>query len=272
MWKKNEDGGSVAWRKDGRVYWKKGLDLEGMLRECHDLPLTYIAHFRKASIGGVKPELCHPFPVNPSASTELNGSVKGTVFFHNGTLHSWRVNLFDCARAFSVKLPTGKWSDTRALAWMIHYWGKGLVDVLDVKGVLFGPTHGDLDAFDGPTGWEDTNNVWVSNLEWQNQFVRKVNSYRWCKAMPCNRHDVADNGFCPDHQPKSVIVYDANGDIISGKSGGASDNGPFLELAIAEKAFNDGLMSKKKLNKIRRKFERAIQFPRSRGAAALMDS
>ena len=108
--RRNPHGAGVAWLHDGKVRWKKGLlatDVSSMIAEGA-LPFPYVVHFRLASIGEQSPELCHPFPIDPQASLELEGEADEVVF-HNGTWsdyeeHSERLKL------------EGAISDSRVLA------------------------------------------------------------------------------------------------------------------------------------------------------------
>jgi hypothetical protein len=74
----------VAWREGGRVRWQKNLNTGETLRLLKKLDGEVIIHFRWASVGGIDPRLCHPFPVTPKASTSLSGMAE-SVLFHNGT-------------------------------------------------------------------------------------------------------------------------------------------------------------------------------------------
>src|SRR5947209_8400141 len=79
----NPHGAGVAWREeDGRIHWRKNLSavqVECLLRE---LSGGVVIHFRWASVGGVNERLCHPFPINQTASLKLAGRAK-SVLFHN---------------------------------------------------------------------------------------------------------------------------------------------------------------------------------------------
>ena len=173
---KNAHGFGVAWREDGHVRWKKGLDLDAALKLCAELPLPFVAHFRNASPslgannGKIK-ELCHPFAVDFRASAHLEGRTKGSVLFHNGWWGVWKSELKDAikgAKQYKAKLPKGNWSDSRAMAFCLAVWGEGYADLIDEKIVVFGPNEEDLDVQAG-TGWKHVNDVWCSNDEYMNE-------------------------------------------------------------------------------------------------------
>ena len=89
----NSDGGAIAWlNKDGTMSYKKGIKaskiskiIKNQLTPNH--VKTAIIHFRIASVGGVKPQLCHPFEITEEVTLNMK-AVKTTkeLLFHNGTL------------------------------------------------------------------------------------------------------------------------------------------------------------------------------------------
>src|SRR3990167_4580457 len=126
MFSANDHGGGVAWREGGLVHWKKGLDEAEMQEFVAALPLPFVAHFRIASCGAKSKELCHPFPVSKDASLALEGTTKGYVLFHNGHWAEWKPFTKETALKMGRPLPTGQWSDTRAMAWAAHNYGLGI--------------------------------------------------------------------------------------------------------------------------------------------------
>ena len=162
----NDDGGGMAWREadekgENVVVWKKGLTVEQMTELCATAPIPYIAHFRVASIGGVRPSLTHPFPIGKVASLALEGRTKGYVLFHNGHWKEWSDECKRAAIQSNTPIPIGRWSDTRAMAWLCSIYGPGFMEFLpEQKGIVFGPN--DMHIFDG-SGWYPINNVWCSN-------------------------------------------------------------------------------------------------------------
>ena len=78
-----------------------------------------VIHFRWASVGGVNPRLCHPFPVDRGAETKLSGTTK-TLLFHNGTWRSHASALEYLEREQERKI-AGPISDSRVLALLLAH-------------------------------------------------------------------------------------------------------------------------------------------------------
>jgi hypothetical protein len=92
LWQGNPDGaGYWVEREDGDVFFSKGFfDLASFMKAilAEDLTGTnrYAIHFRWASVGEVKPSLCHPFTAeNGGKWWQLKG-LSSRVVMHNGTL------------------------------------------------------------------------------------------------------------------------------------------------------------------------------------------
>lgn len=213
MWNKNPDGGGLAWRKDGYVHWKKGLKLSEMQGMIKSLPTPFIAHFRIASVGGVKDELCHPFPISEKVELDLSGKTKGGVLFHNGHWGDWKKELV----SMHVKLPRNPWSDSRAMALMTYYSGFGFLDVLDEKVICFYPDG--IEIFNGWWKQMGPDKIWCSNDFFETQTGGRVygsfhdGTYefqRMCKFGNCTRRDNLDTrGYCPTHSPEEKKVESA---------------------------------------------------------------
>jgi hypothetical protein len=82
------------------------------------IPGTVVMHARWASVGGIRAELRHPFPVTAECSLAATGSAPA-VLFQNGTWFEWRDQL-DAAVAEGLEVPDGAMSDARAAAWLIY--------------------------------------------------------------------------------------------------------------------------------------------------------
>lgn len=283
-WGMNDDGGGVAWREeiDGLtlVRWKKGLTLSEMQEMCRELPIPYIAHFRIASVGGVCDELCHPFPVDIGGLNVTDGQTGGGVLFHNGDWKEWREVGTQVASSAGIKLPGGKWSDSRAMAWLIPTLGPGFMDFYGHKGVLFTPD--DIEIFWGESGWKDINGVLCSN-DYFTYRQRKGNTAFstpvMCKNKHCCRTDLVKDGYCTYHanemaankngadQPKSEVnpTQKSGGETVtdttSGANGGPRVPTPFQVLMNAERLHKEGKLSKKKLKRLRRKLTGSASQP-----------
>ncbi len=230
-WEKNKHGGGLAWREVNKtsgkkeVHWKKGVETVAEMKTLiAELPLPFIAHFRIASVdgGGVNPKLTHPFPITKTVPLFLDGITQGDVLFHNGNWKDWDGECRAAAINSNNKVPTGKWSDTRGMAWLCAIYGNGFMELLpNQKGVIFGPNG--YDIFTG-NGWEEIEDgdvkVWCSN----DYFWPKATTYNhgnhhtsynqgqnygsfhgsnvkpMCVFPRCIRTDIDDKKYCPDHK------------------------------------------------------------------------
>lgn len=164
----NKDGAGAAWREGGKVHWKKGLlGPEEMLEIAETKPLPFILHFRIPTVGGKRKELAHPFLISKGSSLELEGTTKDYVLFHNGHWGRWKETSIEAAVKSNTKLPPGKWSDSRAMAWVASIYGLGLLDWTDEKFVAFGPGQDDIEV--SSHGWTLVEGVWASNTAWQHK-------------------------------------------------------------------------------------------------------
>lgn len=140
----NDDGAGLAWLKknskgEEMVFWKKDFKNDKELLayvEAEKIPFPLVIHFRTASVGGKTPELAHPFPVWTGVPTWLEGQAT-SVLFHNGHLSKWEDMVVAAAMGAREQVPLGPWSDTRALAWLAHLKGPGIIPFLsDTSRVL----------------------------------------------------------------------------------------------------------------------------------------
>lgn len=148
MWKSNSFGGGVAWRENELVKWKKGLDLEDMLKLNKELPMPFVLHFRVPSTDTSHSSFaCHPFGIDDDARFDWEGETAGSVLFHNGFWNDWRTKLQNIAISGFVSLPSGPWSDSRGLAWAANHLGLGFLEMVNEKVVVLGPEHTDIEIF-----------------------------------------------------------------------------------------------------------------------------
>lgn len=214
MEKTNGDGAGVAWQEGDHVKWVKGLTLEEMKPFCANLPMPFVGHFRIASIGGKTPEMTHPHPVERDMRADLSGEIKGSVLFHNGTWHQWKDRGLDGTIKNKVKVPSGRWNDTRVMAWLAHLHGPGVLEFIDEKVILLSPSK--IEIFH-PDGFYRVNELLVSNRIWENQFMNggyndshnNWDSYygggaqpnQICRQHACNKKVMVPSWYCEDHQP-----------------------------------------------------------------------
>lgn len=168
----NRDGGGVAWLENGRPTYRKGIDAEFV----HDIMQTQkgsvVAHFRIATVGGVKPVLCHPFPISPRPSQALQGQ-HDAVLFHNGTWGNWEATLSAVARQAGIE-PVGEFSDSRASALVASVAG---LKSLFRMGGKFCVLKKD-GAWMYNEGWtKHTDGNYYSNMWWESRLQKKSKYY-----------------------------------------------------------------------------------------------
>ena len=151
----NPHGAGVAWREDGEVWWMKGLSADELSELIDRISGEIVIHFRWASVGGVTPKLCHPFPVTACATTKLTGRAR-TVLFHNGTWGGWRDAL---KRMPANRISDSILSDTRVAASLVDYLGTSVLDRLPGRYVFFDREFTELYG-----DWSDYHGMKASNL------------------------------------------------------------------------------------------------------------
>ncbi len=135
----NSDGIGIGYLSEGGVAYYKGLKIEELLKFSDIIKegVPALIHFRKATVGGSVPELCHPFPINFPYTRKNNEEINSTkgitklIFAHNGSILDWRTYV---TNAFSkdVPVPSGKhWSDTKAIAFCLGVYGPNYLDILN---------------------------------------------------------------------------------------------------------------------------------------------
>jgi len=134
----NGDGGGLAWVKDGLVHYKKNVKAAEMM-EFAKLEPPFIFHFRKASSGPKKPELCHPFPISRKSELHLEGTTNIGVLAHNGHFPQYSGLLLNSLSP-RTPLPEGDWSDTRAMAYLTALYGDSFLNLTDEKIAILTPT------------------------------------------------------------------------------------------------------------------------------------
>ena len=137
----NADGVGLAWVDTDGVHWWKTIKVNPE-EVKENLILTVesprLLHFRLATAGGTKDELCHPFDISEWSICTPQGM--GTkVMIHNGHWGRWQevAKLLDDEDMLPDK---GPWSDSRLAAYLSHVnpdWLLALggrVATLDAKG------------------------------------------------------------------------------------------------------------------------------------------
>ena len=265
-WDTNDHGAGIAWRENGAVQWRKGLDLEGIKNLCAEVPMPFVAHFRIASSGGQRADLTHPFPIDKNVPLNLTGSTKGNVMFHNGHWARWQDVMLETTGRGFAKIPVGKWSDSRAMAFLAAIHGIGYLELLDnQKWVVFGPGTCEVSA-----GWSKINEgFYVSNKHWETKSFYPVgneyNRQNMCKVGTCCKVRIYQTEYCYDHKHLvNAKSAEESADILKTidvvaepkkkESGGAPTH--VLPFVQACKLLKEGKISKNKWKKSRKLYEK----------------
>ena len=217
----NGDGNGVAWTDGRRVFWEKGIKLDVLEKRVAEAPSWWVAHFRISTAGGKPPQLCHPFPLTPDSSIELSGETR-EVLFHNGHHSRWQEQIVETFVAKSrgrVKLPPGPWSDSRALAWLCSFGGRGMLRFAQGKFALLSPRG--IRTFPDHTvssDWTQRDGLWFSNMNWVGRYkstkvysgpsnARMEAMYGWCHEGECSDGEASGSGL-----PKTLDLSAMGGD------------------------------------------------------------
>lgn len=269
MFASNPHGVGVAWRADKTVKWKKGMELDEAVQFIADLPLPYVAHFRVPSCGGPSKLLNHPFPVQKDVPLELEGSTKGFVMFHNGHWGQWKTTMLDASVRGNGQIPIGKWSDSRAMAWMAAHYGIGILEFIDEKAIVFSPT--ELELFQAGTWSKIGEGIWVSNKGWEHE---RVSSQYAKPPYYGNTPKKDDKDSAPpedkeDHTPSRLVTSKPDGkkstesstgnrkaNVIPMESRGTSHSErPLDSYSAAVRLWLNGEISRRIFKKERKKYE-----------------
>jgi hypothetical protein len=171
--KQNSEGAGAAWREVDdqgvtKVRWIKGIsEIKDMQELVRELPIPFITHYRISTVGGGSRRLCHPFVIDPLSPLDLEGTTPEGVLFHNGTWGQWRHQMMESVFKAHLRVPTGRWSDSRAMAFLAAHHGLGVLELMDEKIAALTPTQ--LQVFG--TGWHvvegvghASNNHWASRV------------------------------------------------------------------------------------------------------------
>jgi hypothetical protein len=163
--KTNPDGGGVAWVEDGKVKFKKsvtGKEITEMI-EKGIVKAPALIHFRISTVGGTRPELCHPFPIAPGAPLDLEGEAEGALI-HNGHLSGWGPMMFFTVMKNDKKCPDGHWSDSRFMAYAAYHRGVNVLRSFDFQKIAVLHNTGNILLYGDFTKREK---IYYSNTHWQ---------------------------------------------------------------------------------------------------------
>lgn len=126
----NRDGAGIAWIKDGKVHWVKGLmNIDDTLKAYANIEGPHAIHFRFATHGGTTPLLTHPFPVTDQVRLDLKGS-GFKLLMHNGVYTDWQDDLKASILSSGKPCPEGPWSDTRGVAFIAKQHGDAVLNLM----------------------------------------------------------------------------------------------------------------------------------------------
>jgi len=155
----NPHGAGVGWRQRGKVHWMKNLAADEVSQLLPQLDGEIVIHFRWASVGGVDPRLCHPFPVDAMAGTKLSGTAN-RLLFHNGTWGRWKEALEHVFTQYERESLPGPMSDSRAMALLVHALRtSSVLNSVQGRVVLFGSKKTELFGT-----WQNYGGMRCSNL------------------------------------------------------------------------------------------------------------
>ena len=177
----NGDGVGIAWARDGKVSWYKTIHYKvGTVSHFINTHLDQprLVHFRLATAGGTRVDLCHPFEISPSASCAATGA-GDKVMIHNGHYGRWK-ELLEFLEKENLLPDKGPWSDTRLVAYLAH----NDPDWLNVLGGKVAVLRGD-GQFTHLGDWDDLHDgVKVSNKHWNREQVVGKGGYTGFKQWP----------------------------------------------------------------------------------------
>ncbi len=162
MFEANSHGAGFAVILGKKLYYKKGLmTIEKLIEEIEEFnnpKYNLVVHCRLASVGGINPELTHPFPITDKKEEllSLEGYSKA-VLFHNGTLYFNRSNDLSDTANLTVKLAELKLSPEKLVKVLSLLHGQKFVLMTPKKIYQIGEFH-------------KHKGLYVSNLSWKWEF------------------------------------------------------------------------------------------------------
>ena len=169
----NPHGAGVGWRRSDKVHWQKNLGPEEVGQLIGKLDGELVIHFRWASVGGVQPQLCHPFPVDRVSSTKLEGKA-AQLLFHNGTW-SGHKSALEFVEAKQKRKVGGPMSDSRVIALLVdHLRDNSVLEHIEGRFVLYSAKSTKLYG-----DWRTWGGMRVSNLGFVYEMERAERRVRW---------------------------------------------------------------------------------------------
>lgn len=163
----NADGVGLAWATGDTVEWWKATTYSyqyahKVINDFKESPR--LLHFRLSTVGGIRPELCHPFEIGPMASAASRGHGQ-EVLIHNGHWSRWK-DIFDILKEEGALPDAGPWSDSRLAAFLAHMNREWLTTVTGRVATL--SADGDISVLGD---WKKLREgVFVSNNLWDHSY------------------------------------------------------------------------------------------------------
>jgi len=266
------------------VVWKKDLNLEQIQALIKTVPLPFVAHFRIASIGGIRGDLTHPFEIDNNPTTATEGRTKKWMLFHNGHWDKWQDVMLSTAVRFGVPVPMGAWSDSRGLAWLGSIYSRGFYGLVGGQRLVsFGPGEEDIEVFGD--GWKNIEQIYCSNDHFVSRFIpfggsqttqgttgKESNKNTPCAFGNCMETAVWGSKYCYDHDEHTsgkvthLTPSEKRADKETG--GSSSERSPFekrlheavkkspdLVLKVAIRGFQEQKLSKNGLKRVQKAVE-----------------
>lgn len=227
----NSYGAGIAWvNKKKKVQFIKQLknadEVVKVIEKYHIQP-PYVVHFRIPSVGGSDTRLTHPFVISGDADYSSEGEAD-KVLFHNGTWHMWDEKIIQLCMNRGMDLPVGPWSDSRAMAWLMHHTGINALELMlrgQQRVAVF-----DRYGADCLGGWHEQKKegkgIWTSNDHWQRKVTvvhrppqQQQPTYSVSKDSQGNVVKTYLTDFKPDDQeadttPATTIGYGSTGGAL----------------------------------------------------------
>lgn len=186
MWGQNSDGSGIAYRKGGKMYFKKGImDKEKLIETIKMSNLPQVVHFRLASSGPTVPELTHPFCCDDKPIT-LEGPAD-KVLFHNGHWQdAEKIMLNLCIfKGTKIQHLDGRWNDSRIIAFLVGHAGDGILNFIPGKFVIV--TNNQV-VIKMVGEFTEKNGIFVSNTLYENFW--RTNEYYKKLLGSRNKNDI----------------------------------------------------------------------------------
>jgi hypothetical protein len=164
MWDANPQGAGLAWSDGKTVHYKRGIMTFDALREAvGKMSGPFVVHTRISTVGGTRPDLCHPFVASPSSPLALKGKAP-MVLFHNGHWGDWANNLRESTVSTGARVPDGAFSDSRAMAVLVGRHGQNFARLIPDSQRVCIVTATSIARYG--KGWTQVRGMWVSNENW----------------------------------------------------------------------------------------------------------